>query len=876
VFLVQGYISTNSYRVLLDGLKKTQGLSVEVVNVKSLEQQVIDLQRNVLLYRETGSSSVISRFNTISQNLDVGVSKLTVYAQSNKDSDKYLNLIGSMKTHLLDYQNHFVEVQKLSTSKTEIFKKQSKEYKVQLKEKVEYLLKSNVSNIDQRNTIIELLSNLNELEYLLYQYVTSRDASIIISYQNKLAAVEQQVEKLENEELSIATSNLRTGFFKIIQLTRNYSYLVNVVMSGSANEFFYLAGKLSQLVLTDLKINSAQLDKQAQRTTQYNSYLFIFSFVILIMLVVLILKKLILPIEKLTDIFQSLSSNEPITAPLKVTRDDEVGKLYAAAAAFNEKNAQTERLLSSAHELNKRLSDITIRANKATRSKSIFLANMSHEIRTPMNGIVGMVELLQRTPLNLEQQEYVEKVRYSGQILMSVINDILDFSKIEAGKLTIEKIDFSPCEIIENVIDAITIKANEKNLNVHCSFSSNIPGKVLGDPVRFSQILLNIANNAVKFTEQGTITFEIKYNADSNKPLLTIKIKDTGIGISADKIDKIFEDFSQAEEDTTRTFGGTGLGLSIAKQLSALMNGQISVSSDEGIGSCFTVRLPIEAVTEGIPLPNNMKKFKRLILCHLNNDALIDTDNLKILSDEIIIDNELGNIKEIIGTNKKLGNVIEECSVIFTTNHVLNDNQTAFINELINQGISIGVITDTEPKNHFTNLSKMWPRHVINQPVTPSKIHKLFSSWTNSVEPTTLQEEVTKLPQFNAHVLLVEDNAINQAVAGKMLESFGVTYEIAEDGEQALQKIANNTNYNLVFMDIQMPVMDGYEATKSIRANGYGELIICGLSANAMSSDIHLGLQSGMNDYITKPLKVDSIQQILMKYINHLQVVNQT
>jgi len=874
VFLVQGYISSNSYQVLLSGLKQTQKLSIEVVNVKSLEQQVTDLKRNVLLYRETGSASVITRFNTIVKNVDIGVTKLTVYANSKKDPDKYLNLIRSMKTHLYDYQNHFFEVQQLSVRKEALFNRQSQEFSKKIKENVENLLNNTVINFANKDIYIKILNNLNELEYINYQYFTSRDASFITQYQKKLSIVEQQLQQLGNTELSTITSELRKGFFQLVQLTRNYSYLVNVVMSGSANEFFYLAGKLSELVLTDLEMNNTQLDVQAQRTIQYNNYLFIISFIILSTLVVLILKKLILPIEKLTSIFQSLSSNKPITDPLNVNRSDEVGKLYSAAAAFKEKNAQTEQLLSNAHQLNERLSETTQRANKASKSKSIFLANMSHEIRTPMNGIVGMIDLLQRTSLDSEQKDFVEKVRYSGQILMSVINDILDFSKIEAGKLSLENICFSPTEAIENIIEAITIKANEKNLNVHCSFSSSIPEKILGDPVRLSQILLNLGNNAVKFTKQGKITFNVEYRIQANEHLLIMSVQDTGIGIPAGKIDKIFEDFSQAEEDTTRTFGGTGLGLSIAKQLSNLMNGQITVTSQESKGSCFALTLPIELVVEEkITKTQTKPKFKKLILCHLDNKAFVDANSLALISQKVIVKNNINTIQPLIDVYTQQQNgAKEDFSVIFTTKSTLSDENNAFINKLIKTIPYVGIITDTEPKNHYNNLVSLWPKHVIHQPVTPSKLVKLLSENLNSSEQKTIQHKAIQLPKFIAHVLLVEDNAINQVVAGKMLRSFGITFEIAEDGEQAVRKVVNNANYDLVFMDIQMPVMDGYQATKSIREKGFTDLLICGLSANAMSSDISSGLASGMNDYITKPLKVNAIEEVLIKYLSHLQI----
>ncbi|MCO4798531.1 MAG: response regulator [Colwelliaceae bacterium] len=873
VFLVQGYIANNSYQALLNGLKQTQQLSLEVVNVKSLEQQVTDLQRNVLLYRETGSNSVTTRFNTLINNVDVGVSKLTTYAKNNESADKYLSLINNMESHLRDYQNHFIEVKQLNARRETLFNQQTQEYITHIKQSIEPKINNAKLNADIKKSYFNLYNDIRELEYLNYQYYMSQDALIISRYQSKLSSTEQALRKIGDPELATTAKQLKTVSFRLVQLTRNYSYLVNVVMSGSANEFFYLAGKLSELVLNDLEEGSALLDKQSQQTQRYNNYLFILGLIILISLVLLILKRLILPIEKLTTIFESLAANKPITDTLTVQRNDEVGKLYSAAAAFNEKNGQTQQLLKDAQQLNEQLSETTERANKATQSKSIFLANMSHEIRTPMNGIVGMLDLLQRTALHSEQQEYVDKVCASSDILMSVINDILDFSKIEAGKLSLENISFSPTKTIENIIDAVTIKANEKNLNVHCVFKGKIPDKMLGDPVRLSQILLNLANNAVKFTHHGAISFEVNSQKKDNQQFMIIKIHDTGIGIPVNKVDKIFENFSQAEEDTTRTFGGTGLGLSIAKQLTNLMKGEISVQSTEGQGSCFCVEIPINQSNSDFSAKTKGNiQFDQLLLCHLDNKAFFNLASLSLISNKVIVKNDIDMIQPFIDayTKKNNGN-IKSIALLFTTKKSLSDENIYMLNNFIKVIENVRIITDTEPKKHFNYLSNLWPNKVIHQPITPSKLSKLYSNFSDTEKSPRENEPVEQLPQFNAHLLLVEDNAINQAVAGKILKSFGITFEIAEDGEQAVRKIENSADYDLIFMDVQMPVMDGYTATKIIRDKGFNDLIICGLSANAMRSDIDTGITVGMDDYITKPLTIAAIEKVLVKYIKHLE-----
>jgi signal transduction histidine kinase len=375
-------------------------------------------------------------------------------------------------------------------------------------------------------------------------------------------------------------------------------------MAGSANEFLYLSGELAKKVTTDSEIATQRTYTLAE-STQRNGELFSLVAILLALSAALFAMFRILgPIRSITQVFNKLAQGVQISNIPGSSRKDEIGKLAKAALVFSDKNRETEKLLDEARtmnsqleSLNKAITEAKIKAEQATASKSMFLANMSHEIRTPMNGIIGLIELAQQQELSTTVKGYLDKAAYSGQILLSVINDILDFSKIEAGKLKIEEVSFSLHSLFDNLIAVIALRAKEKNLSVHFTVNPKIPPQVIGDPLRIAQIIMNIGNNAVKFTEQGRIDIEFdgSLNEKGNVLNLTMRITDSGIGMSAAQLDRIFKPFTQADGSTNRKYGGTGLGLAIVSQLTELMNGRLDATSTMGKGSTFEVELPLKA-----------------------------------------------------------------------------------------------------------------------------------------------------------------------------------------------------------------------------------------------------------------------------------------
>ena len=498
----------------------------------------------------------------------------------------------------------------------------------------------------------------------------------------------------------------------------------------------------------------------------------------------------------------------------------------------------------------------------------MFLANMSHEIRTPMNGIIGMLDVVLRSELSPAQKEQLTKAAYSGQILLSLINDILDFSKIEAGKLDIESVKFSVESLFSNVLANISNRAQEKNLNVRFNANPTLPAQLIGDPLRISQILLNLCSNAIKFTRNGQISINVDFKLHEDIPFISLYLEviDTGIGMTPDQVSKVFDSFTQADGSTSRNFGGTGLGLSIVSQLVELMGGTVSVESEQNKGSTFKVEVILTkpdkttAIISAIPAPKGKLYYFTAGRTAFLNPQYIERTELKYHHLPL---SQLSVIIDEITCNDAVIFDIED--------HVAFRSYNESIDKLVSNSIRVGFITNTQPSNLPKQLTTMWPVECLTHPFTPQQastfIQRLFITNLKDTSAAETIVEEQKAAQYEGHILLVEDNNINQAVAGEMLNLLGVTFDIAEDGQQAVTKIVNSPQYDLVLMDIQMPVMDGYEATRTIRLQGHDKLTICGLSANAMKQVYEKAKEAGMDDYIVKPLKHKSLEDLIAKYL---------
>lgn len=877
LLLSQVFLSRNSQSNFVESLDLTQQAVVKVSLVRELERDVIDLQRNVLIYKESASGSATTRFNLLMQGIQTNLTRIEQLTSNETNSEVYLDYILRMRSHLSDYKENFSSVVVGRNKRQTLFN-------IGLSTELETLflsIKRNQNESDSVNDTLEKASyHIARAENYLLQYLQAPEQQLVEPFQQQISLAKAQINLQipANENFQAAINKLdrvESDFLQLTQVTRGYLFLVNVVMAGSANEFLFLARELNRLVTEHLSNTNLEV-KQTLDNTRIGSNLFSAVGIILAAATALFLTyRIMLPIDIITNVFQRLTKGQSVKSIPSLKRKDEIGKLAKAADVFHEKNKQTTILLEQSQLLNAKQEALNAqlvasnqKVEQATASKSMFLANMSHEIRTPMNGIIGLLELVLRSELSPSQREQLSKAAYSGQILMSLINDILDFSKIEAGKLDIESIEFPVESLFANILANISNRAQEKNLNVRFNANPNLPAQLVGDPLRIGQILLNICSNAIKFTRNGQVTIIVDFKLHEQTDFLSlyIKIVDTGIGMTPEQVSKVFDSFTQADGSTSRNYGGSGLGLSIVTQLVELMGGNVSVESEINKGSTFKVELLLKN-------PNNNAELISAIP--------LQSGKLYYFSEGR---NGFLNIQYIEKTGldyhhlplKQLSAILED---ITSDDAVILDieNQQSFktyqqlIDKLINIAFKVGFITNSQPSNLPKQLLDMWPAKCLSHPFTPLQasnfLQNLFIVESKVKSNDVFITEEHQVEQYEGHILLVEDNHINQVVAGEMLKLLGVTFDIAEDGQQAVTKIVNSPQYDLVLMDIQMPVMDGYEATRTLRKQGHSTLIICGLSANAMKQDYVKAKEAGMNDYIVKPLKQNLLEDLVAKYL---------
>ncbi|MEO1958713.1 MAG: ATP-binding protein [Nautiliaceae bacterium] len=666
---------------------------------------------------------------------------------------------------------------------------------------------------------------------------------------------------LEDEKFKTLESNLKDILFYMAQA--NIEYYLNDEFNGypvDATDYFHIFTNRISYFDKVIKLINQQINQKLHETTQEATIALLVNIIVQIISIIMLIigyyieRQITNHIKELSKLITQLTPLTGHKVNINIGTAEGMHKAVEIVAEAIEKTQQAAK-----------------KAEEATKAKSLFLANMSHEIRTPLNGILGFLELLKTTELTPDQEDYINTIEQSAKNLLQIVNNILDVSKIESQKITLEIIDFKALDEFENTLEIFATPAANKQIQFVANLSPNMPTTLKGDILKLKEILTNLINNAIKFTpEKGTISVKIQYleKTPDNKAKIYFEVKDTGIGMSEEQKNKIFEAFAQADESVTRKYGGTGLGLTIVKSYIEMMGGHIEVESELNKGSKFFFTLELPIVDETPRYKSNV--FKHITFAILNTEK--DTERKAIALDYL---NYFGVGKIGINSAEELLKIKKQEKIEGIVIFYEESNKLEIANL---QKLNIPTIF-LSSYAYKEEVDKYDPDITIWDPNVPSKTFNSVKTATEErkVLHTTRKVKVKEKPIYELKALIAEDNPINMKLLKTTLKNLGIEADTATNGLEAFNKYSMNPEkYDVIFMDVQMPVMDGLEATHEIlefeKEEGLPHTPIIAVTANVLKGDRERFLGAGMDDYISKPIEKQKLLEVIDKVIRHKYV----